>query len=371
MASTTKSTLIAAFRNSADAQAAAQDLQAAGINRGDIYLESSGSGASTTDYASNTSDYGSRTAAHEGGITGWFKSLFGAEDTEAAGYEQAYSQGSYLLSVDADESQIDRIEDVLNRHSPVNIHTDDAYTGGTTGTTGTANTAALETAGTVGATRTNTGADTADAIPVVEEELQVGKRRVLRGGVRVYSRVVEQPVEESVNLQEERVRVERRPVNRPVTDADLRAGQDQVIEVEEYAEEAVVAKQARVVEEVRVGKEMSQRSETIRDTVRHTEVDVQPITGTTSTGAGVAFDDSDFRRDFQTNYGTSGSSYDAYAPAYRYGYDMASDPRYKGKSFSDVESSLRSDYGSRYPNSTWDKMKNSIQYGWNKVTGKA
>jgi uncharacterized protein (TIGR02271 family) len=382
MASTTRSTVIAAFRNSADAQAAAQDLQAAGINRGDIYLESSGSNASstgygssnasTTGYGSSTSDYGSRTAGHEGGITGWFKSLFGADDeTDRAGYERAYNEGSYLLSVDTDESQLDRIEDILNRHSPVNIHTDDAYTGGTTGTANTA----LGTAGATSTPRTNTGANTSESIPVVEEELQVGKRRVLRGGVRVYSRVVEQPVEENIDLQEERVRVERRPVNRAVTEADLRAGQDQVIEVEEYAEQPVVSKQARVVEEVHVGKEVSQRSETVRDTIRHTEVDVQPITGTTTgagaTTTGASFDDSDFRRDFQTNYGTSGASYDTYAPAYRYGYEMASDPRYKGRSFSDVENDLRTDYGSRYPNSTWDKMKNSIRYGWDKVTGKA
>jgi uncharacterized protein (TIGR02271 family) len=381
MASTTKSTVIAAFRNSADAQAAAQDLQAAGINRGDIYLESSGSGTST--------DYGSRTTTHEGGITGWFKSLFGAEDdTDRAGYEQAYGSGNYLLSVDADESQIDRIEDVLNSHSPVNVHTDDAYAGGGSaagssnyGTTGTASTAAaLGTAGTSDVSRANTGANTTESIPVVEEELQVGKRRVLRGGVRVYSRVIEQPVEESVNLQEERVRVDRRPVDRPATEADFRTGQEQVVEVEEYAEQPVVAKQARVVEEVRVGKEVSQRSETVRDTVRRTEVDVEQIPGTASTagtatgaaatGTGAAFDDSDFRRDFQTNYGTSGASYDTYAPAYRYGYDMASDPRYKGRSFSDVENDLREDYGRRYPNSTWDKMKNSIRYGWDKVTGK-
>jgi uncharacterized protein (TIGR02271 family) len=390
MASTTRSTVIAAFRNSADAQAAAQDLQAAGVNRGDIYLESSGSDTSTTGYSSD--DYGSRTTHHEGGITGWFKSLFGAEDdTERAGYERAYSQGTYLLSVDANEDQIDRIEDILNRHSPVNVHTDDAYTGGYTGGTAgttstadttTANTTARNVAGTAGTTAANTSEQ---AIPVVEEELQVGKRRVLRGGVRVYSRVIEQPVEESVNLQEERVRVDRRPVNRPVTDADLRAGQEQVIEVEEYAEEPVVAKQARVVEEVRVGKETSQRTETIRDTVRHTEVDVEPVTGTATgagtatapatgttgtTGTGAAFDDSDFRRDFQTNYANSGASYDTYAPAYRYGYTMASDPRYKGKSFSDVENDLRSDYGRQYPNSTWDKMKNSVRYGWDKVTGK-
>ena len=89
---------MAAFRSSADAQAAAQDLQAAGISRGDIYLEGSGSDTSTTDYSS-------RTAQHEGGITGWFKSLFGAdEDTDRTGYEQAYSQGSFLLSVVTDET---------------------------------------------------------------------------------------------------------------------------------------------------------------------------------------------------------------------------------------------------------------------------
>jgi uncharacterized protein (TIGR02271 family) len=379
MASTTKSTIIAAFRNSADAQAAAQDLQAAGINRGDIYLESSGSGTSTA------TDYGSRTTGHEGGITGWFKSLFGAEDdADRTGYERAYSEGSYLLSVDADENQIDQIEDVLNRHSPVNVSTDDAYTGGSTtgasnyATTGTA--AGIANTSGLGGSQTNAGVNTSESIPVIEEQLQVGKRRVLRGGVKVVSRVVEQPVEENLQLQEERVRVERRPVNRAATEADFATGREQVIEVEEFAEQPVVAKQARVVEEVRVGKEVSQRSETVRDTVRRTEVDVEPITGTTGTTAsgtgttttGAAYDDTDFRNDFQTRYSsTPGASYETYSPAYRYGYEAASDPRYKGKDFSEIESDLRSDYGRRYPNSTWEKMKDSIRYGWDKVTGKA
>lgn len=367
MASTTRSTIIAAFRSSADAQAAAQDLQAAGVNRGDIYLESTGSGTST--------DYGSRTAAHEGGITGWFKSLFGAEDeTDRAGYERAYSEGGYLLSVDANESEIDQIEDILNRHSPVNVHTDDASAGTSTadrsGYTGGTTTAAAGVVGT-GTPARNIETGTQQAIPVIEEELQVGKRRVQRGGVRVYSRVVEQPVEESINLQEERVRVDRRPVNRAVTDADLTAGREQVIEMEEFAEQAVVSKQARVVEEVRVGKEVSQRNETIRDTVRHTEVDVEQLKGNeTGTATGSGFDDTYFRNDFQSRYGTSGETYDTYAPAYRYGYDAASDPRYRGKDFSEIESDLRSDYGRRYPNSTWEKMKDSIRYGWDKVTGK-
>src|SRR5687768_8877426 len=116
------------------------------------------------------------------------------------------------------------------------------------------------------------------AIPVVEEELQVGKREVERGGVRVESRVTETPVEEQVHLREEHVHVERRPVDRPVGDAEnlFREG---TLEVSERGEEVVVAKEARVVEEVVVGKEVSERTETVRDTVRRTDVNVEEVEG--------------------------------------------------------------------------------------------
>jgi uncharacterized protein (TIGR02271 family) len=102
------------------------------------------------------------------------------------------------------------------------------------------------------------------AIPVVQEDLKVGKREVQRGGVRVFSRVVETPVNESVNLREEHVSVERRPVDQPISTADSTAFKEQSIEMREKAEEAVVQKSARVVEEVVVGKETSQRQENIR-----------------------------------------------------------------------------------------------------------
>ena len=333
---TTLSTIIAVFRNSSDAQAAARDLEAAGISQNDIYFETESTG--TTSRSKKKSD--------EGGITGWFKSVFGDEsDGERSGYENAVRQGNALLRVDVSESEVSTVETILNRYSPIDLHEDTGERSGVTGGQ----------------------ADTTKAIPVVEEEIQVGKRQVLRGGVRVYSRVVEEPVEETIGLREESVRVERRPVNRPATDADVKAGREQVIEVQEFAEEPVVAKQARVVEEVVVGKEVSERKETIRDTVRRTEVDVKETSGRT----GTAFDDSAFRADFQQRYAGSGASYDTYLPAYEYGYEMASDPRYKGRSFDEVESDLRSDYGRRNPNSTWEKMKDSIRYGWNKVTGKA
>jgi hypothetical protein len=78
----------------------------------------------------------------------------------------------------------------------------------------------------------------------------------------------------------------------------------------------------------------------------------------------------DFRKDFQTRYGSSGASYDTYAPSYEYGYRMGSDTRYKGKRWEDVETQLRSDYERQYPNSKWEQMKESVRYGWNKVTGR-
>jgi len=105
-------------------------------------------------------------------------------------------------------------------------------------------------------------------------------------------------VQEQVTLREEHVTVERRPVDRPVTQADMSAFQQGTIEVTERAEQAVVAKEARVVEEVVVGKEATERTETIQDTVRRTDVDVEELntndttvmntttTGTTGTTGG-------------------------------------------------------------------------------------
>jgi uncharacterized protein (TIGR02271 family) len=112
-------------------------------------------------------------------------------------------------------------------------------------------------------------------IPVVEEQLKVGKRQVSGGRVKVRSYVVETPVSEQVNLRDETVRVERRPVDQAVTDAKSTPSfQDRIIEAEERHEEPVVTKDARVKEEVVVGKTAEQHTETVKDKVRRTEVEV-------------------------------------------------------------------------------------------------
>ncbi len=131
---------------------------------------------------------------------------------------------------------------------------------------------------TVAATPTPPRRETADgAIPVIEEELQVGKRTVDSGGVNVRTNVTERPVEETVNLRDEEINVSRRAVDRDVTDADLAAVKDGNFTVTERDEQAVVGKTARVVGEVVVGKEVTENTETITDTVRRTDVDVEKL----------------------------------------------------------------------------------------------
>lgn len=119
--------------------------------------------------------------------------------------------------------------------------------------------------------------DGAEVIPIMQEELAVGKRQVQRGGVRLYTRVVEKPIEETITLREEHATIERHRVDRPISEADLEALRIQSFEVTETAEVPVIQKSARVVEEVLLKKELSERTERISDSLRKTEVTVEPI----------------------------------------------------------------------------------------------
>jgi len=218
-------------------------------------------------------------------------------------------------------------------------------------------------------------------VPVVEEELKVGKRAVEKGGVRVSTHVTETPVEEQVHLREEHVKVQRRPVDRAAGAADV-AFKEGTIEVTERAEEAVVTKQARVIEEVVISKQAHDRTETVRDTVRRTDVDVEEVdtpkrTSKTTTkvataGASpAAFEafDADFQKNYQGKYGKSGYTYQQFSPAYRYGYHLANDERYNAGDWKTIEPQARTLW-EKHNKGTWEEFKDAIQYAWDKVRGK-
>ena len=116
------------------------------------------------------------------------------------------------------------------------------------------------------------GAD--EVLKAMKEDLVVGKREAEAGGIRVTSHVVETPVQEQVTLHEERVTIERHLVNERVVGVGD-AFADKTIETRVTSDEAVVGKEARVIEEIGIKKKAADRVETVRDTVRKTEVDVE------------------------------------------------------------------------------------------------
>jgi stress response protein YsnF len=207
-------------------------------------------------------------------------------------------------------------------------------------------------------------------VPVIEEELNVGKREVNRGGVRVSSRLVETPVEENVSLREESVQVERNFVDRPVEARDLDNFQGGTVEFIETDQEAVVAKKARVVEEVKVSKEVTQRTDRIREVLRHTEVDVQSVAAAGRTGTATELD-TDFRQDYATaGYAQQGYAYETVAPAYQFGYKLGTSEDFKGKDWESLERDAACAWEERRPG-TWEQVKAAARHAWDKVTGRA
>ena len=257
-------TVVGIFNTATEAQQAVQNLEQAGFK---------------LDYV----DIAHRETANQGmgrtsddSIGGFFSSLFGGDDNDdARNYTEAAKNGSSVVTVHvdtADESQ--RAARILDDAGAVDVD------GGMKG----------DKSQNYQAGQTNQDYQTKQTgdnmkAEVIEENLQVGKRVEQTGGVRLRSRIVEKPVEASVRLREEHVTVQRTPVNRAASEADFKAFKEGEMEVTESAERAVVAKEARVVEEVSLGKQVTEREETIRETVRNTEVDVEQIPGKmTSTG---------------------------------------------------------------------------------------
>jgi stress response protein YsnF len=128
-----------------------------------------------------------------------------------------------------------------------------------------------------------------ERIPLVEEELRVGTREIVRGGARVRTRVEEVPVAQEIELMSEFVRVASRPASRPVSEQELEQGgvlRDRVVEVTEVREEAVVSKEVFVREEVVVSKTTERRVEQIHETVRRTVVETEDLGNEAASGRG-------------------------------------------------------------------------------------
>ena len=259
-------TVVAVYDTAAHAEAAAADLSSAGISASAVSL-----------HAANGTTSGNTTIEQPVREQSFWSSLFGGEpDHDTAVYDRSMSTGSTVVTVKASDANVALVMEILEGHHPIDI--DERASG-----YGLMQTPRQPVATPVPAmgVASRSSAANGDTIQLSEESLAVGKRVVNRGGTRIRRFVVETPVEEQVTLHDEKVTLERRPVtdSRPVADSFS----EKTIEMTATAEEAVVSKTARVVEEVGLRKEGSDRVETVRDTVRKEEVEVEQIPGTATT----------------------------------------------------------------------------------------
>lgn len=246
------------------AQDVVQDLVNSGFRREDISMlmidKTTGAGGYSWKTADKSRGGDARNAQTD--LTG-----MGIPKEHAHYYLEGVRRGGVLITVSTDDHSADRAADIMHRKGAIDIDRRAAQWKAT-GWERFDERAAPYTTEEIARERET-------IIPVAEEELHVGKREVEHGRVRAYTRVVEQPVEEQVRLREEHATVERRPVDRPLTEADReRAFREQTVEMRETREEPVVSKEARVTEEVRIGKEATERTETVRGKARKTKVEV-------------------------------------------------------------------------------------------------
>jgi len=346
---------------------------------------------------------GAGIGAAAGGLIGALVD-WGVPHEEAEYYTEGVRRGGTLVSVRTEDAVAERAANIMDRHNAIDVDqraqtwrqsgwtprgtaqgramAGAGSTGGTTETTATtATTGATARSSDVGRTTdrgewkgNQAGGDTTK-VPVVEEQLNVGKREQRQGGVRVYTRMTEKPVAEEVTLREEKVNVERRPVDRPVSDADLRNVQgEKTIEVTETREVPVVNKEARVVEEVVVNKTAQERQQTVRDTVKRTDVQVEQLPGQETRSGGMSnpdFRDDDYRDNYNTTFAHSGMTWEQVRPAYQYGDELARDQRYRGRDWSTFEADARRDWDARHPGaSTWDKIKDGVRHAYDRAKAK-
>jgi len=266
--------------------------------------------------------------------------VYGAGDRMIGRVERVHGSGFDVAGQHYRRDSVVRVE-----HNRIYVR----ETGVTEGTTGTD--ATLASGATAGEVR----------VPVVEEQLQVGKREVELGAVEIRKRVVEEEQSVPVTLRREEVTVEQ--VGSP--DRPLRAGEEAfdegVIRVAVRGEEAVVAKEAVVTGEVVVNKDVTTEQQQVSDTVRRTEVD---------------FDENyqQARNDFQQHHAATAGARDTdfaqMEPHYQAGYRAGTDTRYADRSFEEVEPQLRQEYATSGGTDEWERLREQVRTGFTRARGR-
>ena len=320
--------------------------------------------------------------AAAGGLIGALTDL-GVPEEEAHAYAEGVRQGGVLLAVDTDDERADRAAEIMERAGAVDVdarathgrqhgwtrfdpaaapgqaaerqaaaphrltepqrapeqHAEYVQDAAPIRATEPGPECHMAATSQAGEPRRGVGAGEGEG-PVIEEPRPVGRRPVPRGGVRLYTRAAERWMGEAVRLRDERVTIERQPVDRPAGEADFAAAKQETIEGTEP------------------------------DAARRTEMAAELI-GTEHARKTPGFDtyEADFRRHYNATLASCGVAYGHWAPAYRYGYALAGDRRYAGRDWAAIEAEARRDWETRHQG-MWDEVQEPVRYAWDKGRGR-
>ena len=242
--------VVAVYDTEASANAAVNSLRSAGYLTNDISVI-------------RDEQEAEQAGLYEPGV---WQRLFGRdlEPHVAAVLGRSLKEGSVIVSVRVPDSEAPKVMSLLDTHKPVDV-LDRAKTYGMIGAT-----AAASPAPGISELKDE------ELLPVAEEQLSVGKRVVEAGHTRVRSYIIEKPVQANITLHEEHAEVIRRAISNPTYRKDI-DWSDKVIDITETTEEPVVNKTVRITEEVLIRRQGSDRTQTVHDTVRRREVEVDHL----------------------------------------------------------------------------------------------
>jgi len=313
---------------------------------------------------------GAAIGAGVGAIAGALVGM-GVPQEEADYYEGEVKSGRTLVTVRAD-SRYDEAQRIMRQHGAYDIESgapDRNVAAGSSQPVTHAETSSA-TAGRMpvtGAAERGRETNLTDqrTMQLREEELRARKSEVESGEVTIGKDVVTEQRSIDVPVTREEVTIERHPVDRRPSDQPI-SDRGETIEVPVREERVEVTKEPVVYEEVAVGKRQVTETERVSETVRREEARIDQQGSADVRGWDEAMPQ--YRAQWQQRYGNSGSTWEADQPAYRYGHDLRSQPEYRGRSWTDVEPTVRQDWERRNPDKPWDRAREAIRETWEDKT---
>ena len=250
--------VVTLFDTAEHAEAARRNLESAGFSTSDISI------------VGKLGLPGDVSALRRPGL--WQK-LFGRdiEEHEARVYGKTVEAGGVVLTLRTPDNQLSKAMGILNQHNVVDVKSR-AIEAGYLPKETVAEAKTMNIPAPVKPLTTDIGKG--EVLRLAEEQLEIGKRLITEGTTRIRRFIVEKPVEAQVTLHEEHVEIVRRAVADPASVKDV-DWTERTIEIIETIEQPVVSKSTHIAEEVVIGKKATDRVETVKDTVRRQQVEVE------------------------------------------------------------------------------------------------